>query len=364
MKKTYLLTAVIVLFLLFNANGQTIKIPSDPNAWDTIGVVPVRETYKGKECLFIKTGAIVAKGVNFRDGIIEADFSFPKERSFPGFAVRMQDQKNYEYFYIRPHQSGNPDATQYIPVINGDGGFQLYSGEGFNSAYNFKFDEWHHMKIDLHGLQAEFYIDDTLVIKVKELLTGWKTGKIAIVGGPLYIANIQYTPRQNPVPTPIPIPENGKDGLITKWEVSNVVNKSLFEHQYRLTPEIKEKLKWGTQRSNYFGIIDLARFGTVTATNNTIVAKLTVNSSVDQIKEISFGFSDDVTVYLNGQAIYYGSDKFLSRDYRFLGTVGFFDKLFLSLKKGTNELWFVTSETFGGWGVEAKFENMNNISLK
>lgn len=364
MKINYLIISIIASLLFLDVHGQTIQISSDPNAWDTIGVVPVHETYKGKECLFIKTGAIVAKGIDFRDGTIEADVSFPKVKSFPGFAVRMQDQKNFEYFYVRPHQSGNPDATQYIPVINGDGGFQLYSGEGYNSAYNFKFDEWQHIKIDLHGLQAELYIDDSLVIKVKELLTGWKSGKIAVVGGPLYIANIQYTPRQNPVPTPIPIPENGKDGLITKWEISNVVNNSLFEHKYRLTPEIKDKLKWSTQRSNYSGLLDLARFGTVTATNNTIVAKLAVNSSADQIKEVSFGFSDDVTVYLNGQAIYYGSDKFLSRDYRFLGTVGFFDKLFLPLKKGTNELWFVTSETFGGWGVEAKFENVDGLSFK
>jgi hypothetical protein len=54
----------------------------------------------------------------------------------------------------------------------------------------------------------------------------------------------------------------------------------------------------------------------------------------------------------------------MSRDYRFLGTIGFYDKLFLPLKKGDNELWFVTSENFGGWGVKAKFENMEGILLK
>jgi len=366
MKKAHLLTAVIVLLFLFKANGQAIKIPSLPDAWDTIGVVPVQMTYKGKECLFIKNGTIVAKGIDLRDGIIEADVSFPQERSFPGFGVRMQDRKNFEYFYVRPHQSGNPDATQYIPVINGDGGFQLYYGEGYNNAYSFKSNEWHHMKIDLHGLQAEFYIDDTPVIKVKELLTGWKTGKIAVIagGGSMYIANMKYTPRENSVPTPKPIPENGKDGLVTKWQVSNVINKSLFEKQYRLTSEVKKKLRWTTQRSESSGIINLARFGTVTETNNTIVAKLIVESSSEQIKEVSFGFSDDVTVYLNDKVLYYGTDKFMSRDYRFLGTVGFFDKLFLPLKKGTNELWFVTSETSGGWGVKAKFENVSGLSFK
>jgi len=38
--------------------------------------------------------------------------------------------------------------------------------------------------------------------------------------------------------------------------------------------------------------------------------------------------------------------------------------LLLPLKKGVNELWFVVSEDFGGWGIKAKFENMEKISLK
>ena len=89
-----------------------------------------------------------------------------------------------------------------------------------------------------------------------------------------------------------------------------------------------------------------------------------IESTTDEVKELSFGFSDFVTVYLNDKALYYGADNFMSRDYRFLGTIGYFDKLFLPLKKGTNELWFVVSENFGGWGVKAKFENMDDISLE
>lgn len=96
----------------------------------------------------------------------------------------------------------------------------------------------------------------------------------------------------------------------------------MFENQYRLTSEIKEKPKWTTQRSESSGIIDLARFGTVTETNNTSVAKVVVKSSTERIKEVSFGFSDDVTVYLNDKAILekYGvtflkeSDGFLRPD--------------------------------------------------
>jgi hypothetical protein len=366
MKRINFITTGLLVTTLFNATGQTVKVPLSLDAWDTLAVNPIRETYKGKECFLLKSGAIILKNAELRDGIIEADISFPQQRNFPGFAVRMQDIKNGESFYIRPHQSGNPDATQYTPVFNGQAGWQLYYGEGYGGAFSFKFNEWHHIKIDLHGLQAEFYIDDTPVIKVKELLAGWKTGKIAVIaeGAPLRVANVQYTIKEGSAPTPAPIPVNGTGGVVTNWQVSNVVKRNLFEKQYQLTPEIKNRFTWTKETSEPSGTINLARFGKWADTANTIVAKLVIESTTDQVKELSFGFSDFVTVYLNDKALYYGADNFMSRDYRFLGTIGYFDKLFLQLKKGTNGLWFVVSENFGGWGVKAKFENMDGVSLK
>jgi hypothetical protein len=234
MKKKYFLTAGLLSTIFFNSVAQTVKVPPTLDAWDTMAVKPIQETYKGKECFLLQSGAIVLKNAELRDGTIEADISFPQQRNFPGFAVRMQDPKNAELFYVRPHQSGNPDATQYTPVFNGQAGWQLYYGEGYGGAFPFKFNEWHHVKIDLHGLQAEFYIDDTLVIKVKELLTGWKSGKIAVTaeGAPLRVANVQYTVKQGSTPTPTPVPANGTGGVVTKWQISNVVTRHLFEKQY------------------------------------------------------------------------------------------------------------------------------------
>ena len=375
MKKTYLLTAGFLLAALFNASGQFVKVPLTLDRWDTImlerddttGVKLIQETFLGKECLLLQSGAIVLKDVNLRDGSFEADISFTQQRSFPGFTVRMQDIDNFESFYLRPHQSGNPDATQYTPEFNGQTAFQLYYGDGYDGAFSFRFNEWHHIKIELHGLQAEFYIDDSPVIKVRELLTGWKTGKIAINSGgaPLRVANVQYSIKQGTAPAPIPIPPNGEGGTVTRWQVSNLVHRSLFEKKYSLTQEIKKKLTWTAQATESSGTINLARFGgSPTDNGRTMVAKLMIESASDQVKALSFGFSDYVTVYLNDKALYAGADKQYSRDYRFLGTIGYFDRLFLPLKKGTNELWFVVSEDFAGWGLKAKFENMENISLK
>jgi len=368
MQKAYLLITGFFLTILCPAAAQTVNIPPDPEKWDTLGGQPVKESYLGKECLLLQKGVIIFKDSELRDGIIETDISFPQQRGFPGIVFRMVDRANSEYFYVRPHQSGNPDATQYTPVFNGNAGWQLYHGEGFSKAIAFKFDQWHHLKIDIHGLQAEIYLDDlqTPLIRVAELLNGWKTGKFGFVseGLPLRIANVQYTVKQGSAPASIPVPANGTGGVVTQWQVSNVANRKMFEQLPQLTSGTKKKFTWSTQTSEASGTINLSRFVKLSDTTNAVVAKLTIESSKEQMKELSFGFSDFVTVYLNDKALYSGSDNFMSRDYRFLGTIGYFDKLFLPLKKGLNELWFVVSENFGGWGVKAKFEDMDGIVLK
>jgi hypothetical protein len=79
----------------------------------------VLETYLGKPSLRLELTEAVLPDANFTNGIIEYDVAFPATRGFIGVSFRRQDRDNMEDFYIRPHQSGNPDATQYQPVIHG-----------------------------------------------------------------------------------------------------------------------------------------------------------------------------------------------------------------------------------------------------
>ncbi|HEY0610571.1 MAG TPA: hypothetical protein VGD35_12970, partial [Chitinophaga sp.] len=102
--------------------------------------------------------------------------------------------------------------------------------------------------------------------------------------------------------------------------------------------------------------IDLSVLSGAAPKKNTVFARVTIQADIPGVKKLSFGFSDRARVYLNGQLLYAGTDNFLSRDYRFLGTIGYFDALYLNLKKGPNELWIAVSENFGGWGIKAKLE--------
>lgn len=212
MKKLCLLIVFLFAFFCYST-GQAIKVPFVIDKWNVESADVTLEPYKGQESILLRSGFIYLKDVDILDGIIEVDISFPQQRSFPGFAFRLQDVNNFENFYVRPHQSGNPDATQYTPVFNGQAGWQLYHGEGYSKAFTFKFNEWHHIKIELHGLQAEIYIDDMQqpLIKVVELKREWKAGKIGLIAGgaPVHFANFQYTPKQGKTPAVMPVPANG-----------------------------------------------------------------------------------------------------------------------------------------------------------
>ena len=81
------------------------------------------------------------------------------------------------------------------------------------------------------------------------------------------------------------------------------------------------------------------------------------------VRVLEIGFSDRVVVYLNGRALFRGNDTYRSRDYRFLGSIGFWDALFLPLLEGDNELVVAVSETFGGWGVQARFPDPTGIDF-
>ncbi len=66
--------------------------------------------------------------------------------------------------------------------------------------------------------------------------------------------------------------------------------------------------------------------------------------------KMNLGYSDEVSVYLNGTPLFHGASAYRQRDPSFLGIVGLFDAVYLPLKKGENELTLLLTETMGGWG--------------
>ena len=97
---------------------------------------------------------------------------------------------------------------------------------------------------------------------------------------------------------------------------------------------------------------------------NTRFARLVIDSDQRQSKLLSFGYSDAAKVFVNGVLQYSGDNTYMSRDYRYLGTIGLFDAIVLPLEAGENEVLIAVSEAFGGWGVMAEFADLEGIEIQ
>ena len=82
-----------------------------------------------------------------------------------------------------------------------------------------------------------------------------------------------------------------------------------------------------------------------------VYARTRIDSDRDQVKKLSIGYSDDVSVFLNDKILFRGRSAQNFRDPAFLGIVSADDDaVYLPLKKGSNELILAVSELGGGWG--------------
>src|SRR5882757_7629535 len=119
LRLTSIAGTVTALLLLFAATSYSQNVvPLGSERWEIHAAESKITDHLGRQSLFLKGGLAVVKDSNLVDGVIEFDIAFTGERGFMGAVWRLQDFQNYEEFYLRPHQSGNPDANQYQPVFH------------------------------------------------------------------------------------------------------------------------------------------------------------------------------------------------------------------------------------------------------
>lgn len=364
-------SSLIVMVFLFSVNGMTVAqtpIPFESDRWEISSQAHLVMEYQGKEALYLHNGTAVLKKPSFKNGIIEFNIAFTRERGFTGITWRRTDAENYEDFYIRPHMSGNPDANQYTPVFNGVTGWQLYHGDGYGSPLAYPFTRWIHVKVVVWEGQAQIFIDDMRepAVKIPELKHKPASGGMGLRAflTPVYFSDFSWqTIEKAPFDRMSPIETKTPEGMVMDWEVSSPFEVSRLQPAVRLEEDSFADLDWHHLQSEVTGITNLARLNGIENERNTVFARMSIHSDREQVKKLQFGYSDRVRVYVNGEAVYGGDNTYTSRDYRYLGTIGLFDELYLPLKKGSNEVWFAVTEAFGGWGIMAKIEDRSGIQI-
>ena len=373
-------SAVISTLLLAATTtwGQTLSVPADSPRWELEGEAKATE-YQGRKCLMLDGGAATLKDFEMRDGVIDADVITGAKRGFFGFDVRIdKDQKNYEEIYLRQHKSGLPDAMQYTPVLSTGRNWQLYNGPGFTGAVDIPKDEWFHLRLELTGAQAKLYVKDMdkPALVMDDLKSGIQKGQIALydLTGATCYANFEV--RTTPdVPWERHLPAMPPNTL-TKWSISPTYDALARNLEQPLSPAEAAAIQWQDVEAEAPGFVVLYRYRDAPHPRVTfqgdfskrlepqpgtkvLYARTNIDSDREQVKKLELGYSDEVSVFLNGKILYRGRSAQGFRDPGFLGIVNpENDAVYLPLKKGKNELTLAVSELGGGWGFICRLADL------
>jgi hypothetical protein len=330
----------------------------DDARWKITAEETRRESYLGRDALFLRNGEAWLDDVAFQDGIVEFDVAASEEAGFHGLSFRAQDHENNEHIYIRPHLSDKPDATQYQPIYNGNSAWQIYAGLRYAQPVTIAPNRWVHIKAAFHGRRLEFSVDGKTLV-FPDLVRPLAAGSIAISSSAAGARFANVIVRPDAVEAPAggegaaapEVPERS----VARWRISNAFDEKNLD---TAKPD-----QWDTIATATRGIANIATVRKRDKEHNTVFAAVTLRASAATTARLRFGFSDRVVVYFNGKAVYRGNDRFQTRDYRYLGTVGFFDEVDLPLKRGDNEVRFAVSEDFGGWAIGAQLVDSPGVEV-
>jgi hypothetical protein len=209
---------------------------------------------------------------------------------------------------------------------------------------------------------------DRPALVMNDLKSGVQKGEVAlyVLTGATYFSNFEAritpdAPWERHLP---PMPP----GTLTKWKVSPVYDALARNLERPLSQSESGAMKWQDVEAEAPGFVVLYRYYQAPHLNVTfatefskrldpqpgtkvVYARTAIESGRDQMKKLYLGYSDEVSVFLNGQILFRGRSAQNFRDPGFLGIINAEnDAVYLPLKKGSNDLTLAVSELGGGWG--------------
>jgi hypothetical protein len=266
---------------------------------------------------------------------------------------------------------------QYTPVLNTGLNWQIYNGPGFTGAIDIPKDVWFHMRLEVVGAHAKLYVKDMdkPALVMDDLKSGVQKGQVAlaVLTGATYFSNFEIrqtpdAPWQRHLP---PMPP----GALTQWTLSPAYNALERNLEHPLAPSESAAIEWQDVEAEAPGFVVVNRYREsphprVTFANDlskrlepqpgmkVVYARTSITSERDEVRKLYLGYSDDVSLFLNGRILYRGRSAQNFRDPGFLGIMDpENDAVYLPLKKGRNELMLAVSELGGGWGFICRLEN-------
>jgi hypothetical protein len=366
-----------VLFALAQTQGTTLAFDNPAWAFQPEAAVKAVE-FLGRPALVIGTGRALRRDITFADGTVEFDLAVTGGRAFAYFQFRMTSDEDHEEIYFRPHKNGLPDAIQYAPVHQGLSAWQLYHGPGGTAPAEFVRNGWTHIKIVIAGPSAAVFVGDvtTPQLVVPRMARPGAEGYIALrnflpagvdpAKHSSGFANLVLRPgvvdydfsKVNPVSAP--------PGTIPRWEVSRTFVPDSGPVRF-IDDSILKSAQWRTLSADASGLLNFAIHLTVPDSLRVwgAAARVTLTADRPRTVRLLLGFSDRVTVFLNGKPLFSGDQRYFFDNPRQEGVIGFHQAtVYLQLQQGPNEVMLAVSDQFGGWGVVGRLLEAEGVRIQ
>ena len=96
----------------------------------------------------------------------------------------------------------------------------------------------------------------------------------------------------------------------------------------------------------------------------TVLARLGLEAAAAGVRRLDLGYSDEISVFLNGRLLFSADDSYSFDAPRRQGLITPEQaSLYLPLDKGANELTLAVTDGFGGWGLMGRFEDPEGLRI-
>lgn len=304
-----------------------------------------------------RTGSAYLPNIAFENGVIEYDVMLDGSRGYPGITFRATSLHDYEHLYMRPHAGLRTDGLQYAPAFGPGSDWQLYHGPGYTASIAMPTGRWIHIRVEILGRRARVFYDGGAepVLVIDDLKHDPVAGPVGFRSAPDFsarFADFQVTKTDDLDFPPLVEPLRPR-GLVAEWEVSQSFKTTDVDASGYPGAELMEQIDWKTAGSEPSGLLNISRTARRSSggQGDVAFARLILQAAKQETRKFSFGYSDYVTVFLNGQPLFSGNNAYRSRNADHPGVISLDDQVYLNLQKGENELLFAVAETFGGWGL-------------
>jgi hypothetical protein len=320
--------------------------------------------FLGRDALWLRNSTqAIRTGVRFADGTIEFDLAPMDRGDFVGLVFRRESFGQHENVYLRLRRSGDFMAVQYAPRMNGSSTWQLYPQ--FTAKTLWPRNVWTPVKLRVAGSTLEVTVGDATspTLTVPRLRQAIAAGEVAFwarvndrpAEWAAALSNIRiHASAQAVSRVEVPAPPAG---VVAQWEVSDPVAAAAAGVPIASVPA---SLTWSRIQTEETGLVNLnARYRVMPAEGRrTVFLRAVITSAVARRALAGIGYSDDVTVFLNGEPLYAGTNGWDTRTPEFVSFVDpRFERVWLSLRAGTNELVLaVTDDQRFGWGAAVTVE--------